>query len=1013
MPESNFAKFRIEVFYKKDDPRGTAFKNRFIDLGYTIDKVYLSDNYLLNITIEPPEAALTNKVDEEYNRVKEAAEMLSQPVTQDFIINKPYNPENFDYCIEIGFLPGVTDNVANSVRESLEDFLKKKIDKEKAVFYTTSYFFKGELSEDIIQSIGRELYNPLIQRIKILSKKQYISENGMGYLIPIVNISESDTVDRIDLNIDEESLIQLGKEGILNSDGSRRGPLALDMLSMNSIKDYFYNEEKRDPTDIELESIAQTWSEHCKHTIFASSIDDDIPEGIYKTYIKEATAKIRKEKGDRDFCVSVFTDNSGGIVFDDDYIISDKVETHNSPSALDPFGGAMTGVIGVNRDSIGFGLGAKPVANRYGFCLADPDDEVPIYRNKSDDSKLLSPRRMLEGAVAGVNAGGNTSGIPTPQGFIYFDDRFKGKPLVFAGTIGLIPRKINGRPSVEKKARDGDCIIVVGGRVGRDGIHGATFSSEALSSGSPATAVQIGDPITQKKVSDALIKEARDAGLYNSITDNGAGGLSCSVAEMARESGGFIVELEKVPLKYNGLSPWQIWVSESQERMTLSVPENKKDEFMTLMNKRGVEATIIGKFTSSGRGIIRYRGEEIFNLKLDFLHEGLPKRTLFTKEIAVSHGHANFSEPEDYNEVFHDMIARLNICSFEFISAQYDHEVQGNSVIKPIHGKGRVNSNVSVIRPVLDSWKGVVLSQGLYPSYSDIDTYWMAACSIDTAVRNAVSAGASMEHLAILDNFCWCDSNNPTRLRQLKEAGKACYDFAVAYGAPYISGKDSMFNDFKGYDKDFNAINISIPPTLVISSIGVMNDITKAVSIDFKFPNDLIYLIGLTEDETGGSEYNAYMGEKIQGGRFTGSNVPNVNADLSKKIYKAMERAIDERLIASCISIERGGLAVALAKSSLAGMIGCEINLLEVKSSEKLRNDILLFSESQGRFLVSINPKNKDKFNSIFSTLPCSCIGSTKETIFEITGTDERKIINTDILSIEYNYRRESKNGKT
>ncbi|MCL1833000.1 MAG: AIR synthase-related protein [Leptospirales bacterium] len=996
MPESIYAKFRIEVFYRKDDPRGSALKNRFIDLGYTIDRVYLTDNYLLNI-------------DEEEDRIKAAAEILTQPVTQDFKINSPYNPDDFDYCIEIGYLPGVTDNISNTVRESLEDLFKKKIDKERSVFYTTSYFFKGTLNQKIVQAIGMELYNPLIQRIKILSKDEYIADNGMGFLIPVVAISEGDSVDRIDLNIDDESLVLLGKDGIPNIDGTRRGPLALDILSMNAIKDYFYNEEMRDPTDIELESIAQTWSEHCKHTIFASSIDDDIPEGIYKRYIKEATTRIRREKGDKDFCVSVFTDNSGGIIFDDNYIISDKVETHNSPSALDPFGGAITGIIGVNRDSIGFGMGAKPIANRYGFCFADPEDDLPIYRTKSGDSKLLSPRRIMEGVVSGVNAGGNTSGIPTPQGFIYFDDRFRGKPLVFVGTIGLIPQRVMGSSSVEKKAMDGDYIIIVGGRVGRDGIHGATFSSEALTSGSPATAVQIGDPITQKKLSDAIVKEGRDAGLYNSITDNGAGGLSCSVAEMAKESGGFIVELEKVPLKYTGLSPWQIWVSESQERMTLSVPENKKDEFVALMNKRGVEATVIGKFTSSGRGIVKYRGEDIFNLKLDFLHDGLPKRTLHTKEISAAHESLEFNEPKDYNEIFHDMIARLNICSFEFISTQYDHEVQGNSVIKPIQGKGRVNSNVSVIRPLLDSWKGVVLSQGLYPSYSDIDAYWMAACSIDTAVRNAVSAGASMNYIAILDNFCWCDSNNPARLWQLKNAGKGCYDFAVAYGAPFISGKDSMFNDFQGYDRDFNPTKISIPPTLLISSIGVINDITKCVTIDFKLSGDLIYLIGVTKDETGGSEYNAYMGEKIHGSRFTGGNVPKVDAELSKRIYKAIESAIDERLIASCISIERGGLAVALAKSSLAGMIGCEINLSNVKTSGKLRNDIVLFSESQGRFIVSIDPTHKDKFNSIFSDLPCSYIGSaTGKSSFEIT-IDAEKIINTDISQIEYNYRKKLK----
>ena len=992
MPQASTAKYRIEVFYKKDDPRGSAVRDKFTGLGYSIEKVYLADNYLLDIDVSEKD-------------INSAAQTLIQPVTQNYSINQPYNPDNFNYCIEIGFLPGVTDNISHTVRESLEDFFKNKFDEERSVFYTTCYFIKGKLDLKTIESIGRELYNPLIQRIKILSYSEYKSNNGMGYEIPVVHIYEESGVDVVNLNVDESSLQLIGREGIANSDGTRRGPLALDMLSMNIIKEYFHNEERREPTDIELESIAQTWSEHCKHTIFAAAIDDDTPGGIYKSYIREATARIRKEKGNKDFCVSVFTDNSGGIDFDENYIISDKVETHNSPSALDPFGGAITGIVGVNRDSIGFGMGAKPVANRFGFCFADPEDVTPVYKNKSEDSKLLSPRRIMEGVVHGVNAGGNTSGIPTPQGFIYFDKRYKGKPLVFVGTIGLMPKTTAGRSSVEKSAMDGDSIVVVGGRVGRDGIHGATFSSEALSSGSPATAVQIGDPITQKKLSDAIVKEARDAALYNSITDNGAGGLSCSVAEMAKECGGFIVDLEKIPLKYHGLSPWQIWVSESQERMTLSVPEGKTAEFISLMNRRGVEATVIGKFTSSGRGIVNHNGKEIFNLNLDFLHDGLPKRNLYTQADSTEIEPAAFSEPENHNEVFHNMLSRLNICSFEYISSQYDHEVQGNSVTKPLQGKGRVNSNVSVIRPLLDSNKGVVLSQGLYPSYSDIDPYWMAACSIDTAVRNAISAGGSLDHLAILDNFCWCDSNNPVRLGQLKNSAKACYDFAVAYGTPYISGKDSMFNDFKGYDENFNEINISIPPTLLISSIGVMQDVTKAVTLDFKFPGDLIYLVGLTADETGGSEYNAYMGEKEHGVPFTGTNIPKVDAELSKKVYRAMEKAIDERLAASCISLERGGLAVGAAKSAIAGKLGCELNI--AKPGNKIRDDIQLYSESQGRFLVSINSANKEKFEKCFTDLPCFMLGTViKESSFTICGNSGRKIINTDIAEIDADYKK-------
>ena len=549
---------RIEVFYKENDPRGRVIRERFQNIGYSVGSVHMSDNYLINKELSVDE---TDRI----------AGSLSQPVTQDYLINKPYIPEDFNYAMEIGFLPGVTDNVAHTVKETIEDLLKTELDHDKSVFSTVTYFFTGIDNAVDAEKISGELYNPLIQRMRILSRDDYLKEEGMGKTLPIVRISETAEALEIDLNLPDDDLLKIGKEGIPDKDGIRRGPLALDMVSLNTIKDYFYNIEKRNPTDIELESIAQTWSEHCKHTIFAAEMDE-IKEGIFDAYIKEATVRIRREKGDKDFCVSVFKDNAGGIVFNDDYVVSDKVETHNSPSALDPFGGSITGIVGVNRDSIGFGMASKPIANRYGFCFADPFDKSPLYKDKNIESQLLPPRRILEGVVHGVNVGGNHSGIPTPQGFIHFDKRYKGKPLVFVGTVGLMPMLVNGKPGVYKKAQDGDCVVMIGGRVGRDGIHGATFSSEALNSGSPAAAVQIGDPITQKKLSDAVAKEARDLNLYNSITDNGAGGLSCSVAEMAKESGGFEVDLEKVPLKYPGLSPWQIWVSESQERMTFSIP---------------------------------------------------------------------------------------------------------------------------------------------------------------------------------------------------------------------------------------------------------------------------------------------------------------------------------------------------------------------------------------------------------------------------------------------------------
>ena len=424
------------------------------------------------------------------------------------------------------------------------------------------------------------------------------------------------------------------------------------------------------------------------------------------------------------------------------------------------------------------------------------------------------------------------------------------------------------------------------------------------------------------------------------------------------------------------------------------------------MEKRGVEATVIGRFNNGKRGVVRYNGKKIFDLDMAFLHDGLPNKVLNTVYEKKVHEYRDFDDPRDLTEIFYDMASRLNTASFEFISTQYDHEVQGNSVIKPLQGRGKVNGNASVIRPVLDSYKGVVLSQGLYPSYSDIDTYWMAACSIDTAVRNAISVGGSLDVLALLDNFCWCDSTNPERLGQLKEAARACYDFAVSYGTPFVSGKDSMFNDFKGYDEDFNEVMISVPPTLLISSIGVIDDIRKCLGIDFKYPADLIYIIGTTDDELGGSEYLAFMGEKISGKKYIGDNVPKVNADDFIKVYSAFENAIDNRLIASSISIERGGLGLALARCSLSGLLGFTADLSSVPVGDVNRNDTILYSESQGRLLVSVNPANRKEFEKTFSGFPVGLIGTVSDNRdIQVKGIDGNTVIDADIDKLMERYK--------
>jgi phosphoribosylformylglycinamidine synthase len=984
------ALYRFEVYYKTHDVRGAVVRESLRSAGFSVDSVVMTDNYLVNA---PGAEGVIDRV----------GALLVQPVTQAFTVNSPYVPENFTCAVEIGYLPGVTDNVSHTVRESIEDLLKTPLDREKSVFSSVTYFLTGNISSESARAIAKELHNPLIQRSVILYKDEYIKENGFGNMIPVVSIHERGEADVVSLNVGADELSAIAREGIKDSDGTRRGPLALDMMSMNVIIDYF-KKENRQPTDIELESIAQTWSEHCKHTIFAAKIDD-VDEGVFKRYIREATIKIRRDKGEKDFCRSVFTDNAGGIDFDENFIVADKVETHNSPSALDPFGGSITGIVGVNRDAMGFGMGARPIANRYGFCFANPFDRSPVYRDRAKTNPLLTPRRIMDGVIKGVNAGGNTSGIPTPQGFVYFDDRYKGKPLVFVGTVGLIPKFVNGKSSVEKTAMPGDIIVMAGGRVGRDGIHGATFSSEALTSGSPATAVQIGDPITQKKLSDAIVREARETGLYNSITDNGAGGLSCSVAEMAKESGGFEVDLELVPLKYPGLAPWQIWVSESQERMTLSVPPAKLDEFIKLMERRGVEAAAIGKFTGGSRGIVRYHGKVIFDLDMNFLHEGLPRKELTTRAPSRRSDKPDFAQPADMNEIFIKMNSRLNTASYEFISSQYDHEVQANSVVKPLQGPGRVNGSASVIRPVPDSYKGVVLSQGLYPSYSEMDPYLMAACSIDTAVRNAVSVGGSVDTMAILDNFCWCDSNNPERLSQLLDAARACYDTAVAYGTPFISGKDSMFNDFKGFDENGNEKAISIPPTLLVSSIGVIEDVRNCQTIDFKKAGDFIYLAGATYEETGGSEYLSLMGELLNGRAFAGERVPAVDPELFIKIYRSAEAALNKGIIASSVSIERGGLGTAAARASMAGLLGFEIDLSKMKGDFS-RDDFALFSESQGRLLFSVSPENAAAFEEIFKGLPAAKIGEVRaDGKITVRGIQGQTIIDAQLDKLTAAYR--------
>jgi len=969
---------RIEVQYTRD-PRLPTRTERFRSLGFPLRELHLVDVYTI----------ATAQRDFSPEELSQIGAQLSNPVVQRYSVDRPTEAE-FDYAIEVGFLPGVTDNAGTTARQTIEDYFNFQFGEEEAVFSSQLYLVCGDLTPEALQRLTAALANPLVNRVHVKSREEYAGK-GMDVVTPFVRLHELQTAGTVDLDLPDAELARIGKEGILDpATGERRGPLALDLAQLHAIRDYF-RKLGRKPTDVELESLAQTWSEHCKHTIFASAMDDDVPRGLYKTCIQAATNTIRAAKGENDICVSVFTDNSGAIVFDDEHLVTCKVETHNSPSALDPFGGALTGIVGVNRDTIGFGLGAKPCINIYGYCVGDPDTEPALFRGKNRQNPILPPRRIFEGVVRGVDVGGNCSGIPTPQGWCYFHDRYVGKPLVFAGTVGVMPRARGGRPLHEKQARPGDLIVMVGGRVGKDGIHGATFSSEALDPASPVTAVQIGDPITQKKFSDVIVKEARDLDLYRSITDNGAGGLSCSVAEMAKESGGCHVLLDRVPLKYPGMAPWEIWISESQERMTLAVPEEKIEAFMDLMQKREVEATVIGTFTDTGRCVVEYNGETVMDVDLDFLHDGLPKKHLRTEPVETVYPEPDVPCPDRLDDLLLTMLSRKNICSKEFISTRYDHTVQGGHVLGPVQGAGRVQATATLTKVVLGSMKGVGLSQGLFPSYSELDPYRMALAAIDAAVRGLVAIGVPMETIALLDNFCWCSSDEPGRLWQLKRAAFGCYDGAVGFGAPYISGKDSMFNDFSGFDADSNPVKVSVPPTLLITSIGVHPDVTTAVSMDAKFDGDLVYVVGETGEELGGSEYLAHLG--IEGG-----SVPSLDIEAAKVRYGRMTDAIQKGLLASAFPVTHGGLLVALAKVAIAGRIGMDLAI-----PGGMRPDTYLFSESLGRFVVTVAPSNREAFEAIFGG-DAHLLGRVGGETFRVSA-GEQTLIKQPVTAMETAYK--------
>ncbi len=903
--------YRFVVRFTHFDPRSA---------GYLTDARALGFHHLKRIECQNLYFVEGQLLQEDLQQL--TLKLLTDPVTQSAswmeLPAPPSPPEPDSVILEVALRPGVTDPVAEQIVRAAHEL---GFDGVHRAATGSRFQVEGLKVEQVEQLAKALLANSVIQHWKIgsigPSFPEDVESSGTVEIIPIRNLTDNE-------------LLVVSKD--------RRA--ALDLTEMKAIQNYF-RKEQRDPTDVEFETIAQTWSEHCGHKTFKAkvTIDDrrqtassdgqsSMVDSLIKTYLKSATDKINAP-----WVISAFVDNAGIIDFDDEYEISFKAETHNHPSAIEPFGGANTGVGGVIRDVIG--VSAKPIANTDVLCFGPQDlnpDTLP--------EGVLHPRRIQSGVVAGVQDYGNKIGIPTVNGAILYDEGYTANPLVFCGCVGLAPKGKHVR-----KPRNGDRVIVLGGRTGRDGLRGATFSSMTMDAQTGEVAgasVQIGDPITEKGLID-VITRARDLGLYNAITDCGAGGLSSAAGEMASTIG-VDIELSRVRLKYAGLAPWEIWLSEAQERMVLAVAPENISALQNLCDTFDTELTDIGEFTGNGRLIVRYNDAIVVDMDNEFLHEGIPQRQL---KAVVSDQLSVVSDQlsvVDVKEKLLSLLSSPNIASKSSVIRIYDHEVQGGTVVKPLIGvEADAPSDAAVIKPIgTHGVKGIVLSNGINPEYGKRDAYKMAWSVIDEAIRNAVAVGADPQRIAILDNFCWGDPLRPETMGSLVEACRGCHDAALFYGTPFISGKDSLNNEYLGADGQRHAI----PPTLLISAIGIIHDINTAVTMDLKAAGNFIYLVGSDELSVNSDQF-----------------VPDVR-DEAPQIYRALHQAIQHGFVKSAHDLSEGGLAVAAAEMCIGGRLGLEINITSN-----------LFTEVNGCLLVEVSPTDTTAFEKQFVNLPFTKIG--------------------------------------
>lgn len=903
-------------------------------------------------------------------------QLLVDPVVQEAtVITDKLSPENTaaEHIVDVFFHAGVTDTLAESITSSAQMVGITGLEHVETGRRTV---LDGRFSEAEAHYIAKALlFNQVIQQYTLYTAQECATS---AHELPAISTTEAgDQKDNVSSDLASQAahtifISAMTDEQLLAV--SRAGLLSLNLEEMRTIQ-HHYQIEQREPTDVELETLAQTWSEHCSHKTFKATVqyrevdshgdtlEEETISSLLKQYIVSATDKVKQ-----DWLVSAFSDNAGIIRFTETQDVAFKVETHNHPSAIEPFGGANTGVGGVIRDVVG--VSAQPIANTDILCFGPLDttaDELP--------AGVLTPRRIASGVINGIRDYGNKMGIPTVNGAIFYHPGYTYNPLVFCGCLGILPH--GSHPS---EVEAGDLIVSLGGRTGRDGVHGATFSSGEMSleiNTQAGTAVQIGAPITEKKVTDVII-QARDRHLYHAITDCGAGGFSSAIGEMG-ETVGARVELTKAPLKYQGLAPWEIWLSEAQERMILAVPPSHIDELLAICEIEEVEASILGTFTGDHRLTLMYNGQLVADMEMKFLHNGMPARTLeavwarvetkaLPRKPAAIDAHIPATVQRSLAPTLLALLRHPSIASKEEVVRRYDHEVQGATVRKPLVGlAGNGPGDAAVLQPIIEdepnSKAGVILSNGGNPLYGQIDPYHMAANAVDEALRNLTAVGGDITHTAILDNFCWGNPTDPEQLGMLVRAVKGCHDAAVGFGTPFISGKDSLNNEYRTEGR-----RLPVLPTLIISAVGVIKDTTPTIDMSLKTPGNMLYLIGTTRNELAGSHYAEVVDTASFSQLFPQTSVPQVRIPHAFQTMKTLGEAIRQGLIRSCHDLSEGGLAVAIAEMSLAGLRGATINVsrIGIQGAENLTTGAIiiarLFSELATRFLVEVTPEQLGSF---------------------------------------------------